>query len=350
MKRISLKTGMPPGTLVHTGEEVAAEPKIVMVLYDQQDLVEREITDPAEFSSISAAGKVAWLNIEGVHRPEVISQVGEVLQIHPLVLEDIANTSQRPKVEEYDKYDFMVLRALLPVKTEDLTRDAQISIIFTSDWVVTFSEYGFTPLSSVLKRLKGAKSRIREKGTDYLVYTFIDTVVDNYFLTLESVGESIESVEDEIFTLPDKNTLQRLHVLKREMAIIRRAIWPLREVINNIVRNDFSFVQEENLKYYRDVYDHTIQVIETIESFRDIVSGLFDIYLSSVSQRMNEVMKVLTIIATIFIPLTLIAGIYGMNFEYMPELSWRWGYWLVLAVMALLGVGMAYYFKKKDWF
>lgn len=350
MKKNSLKTGMPPGTLVHTGEEIASEPKMAMIYYDQQKLVEREIADPAEFASLSAVGKVAWLNIEGVHRPEVIGRVGDVLQIHPLVLEDITNTSQRSKVEEYEEYDFMVLRSLLPAETEGLTKDAQISIVFTSDWVVTFNEYGVNPFSTVIKRLKGAKNRLRGKGTDYLIYTFIDTIVDNYFLTLESAGEEIESVEDEIFAFPDKNTLQRLHVLKREMAIIRRAIWPLREAINNIVRNDFSFVREENQKYYRDVYDHTIQVIETIESFRDIVSGLFDIYLSSVSQRMNEVMKVLTIIATIFIPLTFIAGIYGMNFKYMPELSWRWGYWLVLAVMTLLGAGMAYYFKKKEWF
>lgn len=350
LKKSTKKAGLPPGTMVHTGAASAEEPRIHVTCYDEKDVFSEKTQTPQELPT-AVAGKVTWINVDGVHRPDIIRDIGERFGIHPLVLEDIVHTGQRPKLEDYDAYTYFTLRVLFQ-KTSgaEPARESQLSIILMEHVVITFNEFGVDILQPILKRIFTPKGKIRSKKADYLVYTIFDTVVDDYFLILENFGEQIEALEDEVFNQPDRVTLEKLHILKHELSGVRRSIWPLREVINRVLRDDLPFFQESSDKYFRDVYDHTIQIIETIESMRDIASGLFDIYLSSISLRMNQVMKVLTIIATIFIPLTFIAGVYGMNFQYMPELTWKWGYFAVMGLMAVLGAGMAGYFKIKEWF
>lgn len=355
LKKLTRKTGLPPGTLVHTGETIAAKPRVQVTCYDERDVISETLEAYGEISR-GTPDKVTWIAVDGVHDPEMISEIGLRLGIHPLVLEDIVHTGQRPKLEEYDDYVYFTLRVLLPAASEDppaeesSIRESQLSIVLCRQTVITFNEFGTQPFEPVLQRVLHGKGKITSKKEDYLVYALFDAVVDNYFLVLEDFGEQIEALEDVIFSRPDSFTLEKLHNLKRELAAMRRDVWPLREIINQLVRDEIPFIEASSYKYFRDVYDHTIQIIETLESMRDIVSGLFDIYLSSISHRMNQVMKVLTVIATIFIPLTFIAGVYGMNFQYMPELTWKWGYFTILAVMATLGFGMALYFKLKEWF
>jgi magnesium transporter len=351
LKKFSHKTGLPPGTLIHTGETIAAQPNVHATFYNDLDLFSEEITESYGEIPRGVAGKVTWINVDGVHRPEIVRKIGERFGIHPLVLEDVVHTGQRPKLEEYEDYIYFTLRVMLPSPIDDApATESQLSIILCEHAVLTFNEFGINIFESILKRIANAKGKIRTKAEDFLVYTIFDTVVDNYFLVLENFGERIEALEDEIFSLPDNKTLESIHNLKRELSVMRRAVWPLREVINQLLRDELPYIQESSYKYFRDVYDHSIQIIETLETMRDTVAGLFDIHLSSTSHRMNQVMKVLTVIATIFIPLTFIAGVYGMNFQYMPELTWRWGYYAILGVMAILGLGMAIYFKIKDWF
>lgn len=346
----SLKTGLPPGSLVHIGQEFGEDSKVRIFCYDQADFLDVDPARLEEFATRRDREQVMWIDVEGVHQPELIKRIGDLFSLHPLVLEDIVNTGQRAKIDDYDDYCFIVAKVLAPDPGGQLIYASQLSIIFTGNTVITFNEFGRGIFDPVLKRLKKANGKIRSRRSDYLLYVLLDLVVDNYFSVLEELTEIIENIEDEIFAEADKSTLMELHTVKRDIILIRKSVWPLREVINGFLRDEIPLVQEETKKYFRDVYDHTVRIIETVESSRDIIAGLFDIYLTSVSQRMNEVMKVLTVIATIFIPLTFIAGIYGMNFQYMPELSWRWGYFAALAMMAILGLGMAIYFKLKDWF
>ena len=264
-------------------------------------------------------------------------------------MEDILNTDQRPKVEDYKDYLYIVLKMLHNVKGTEIVTE-QISLILHPNFVISFQEgIEGDVFSPVRERLRGAKGRIRGMGADYLAYTLIDAIVDNYFAILEGIGERIEDLEEELVSHPKKETLHRIHELKREMIFLRKAVWPLREVISTLQRGDSPLIKNTTAIYLRDVYDHTIQVIDAIETSRDMLSGMLDIYLSSISNRMNEIMKFLTIIGTIFIPLTFIVGIYGMNFAFMPELKWRYGYFAVMAFMFAIGIIMLFYFKKKKW-
>ena len=290
---------------------------------------------------------VTWINIDGLQKTDVIKKVGKEFDLHPLVLEDIANTGQRPKIEDFTNYIFAVLKMIHYIKGE--IRTEQISLLFGSNWILSFQENEDDPFEPIRERLRLDKTRIRKMGADYLIYSLIDSVVDNYFVVLEKIGEKIEEIEEELITNPVPETLQNLHNLKREMILLRKSVWPLREVISRLERWESKLISKSTDIFFRDVYDHTIQVIDAIESFRDMLSGMLDIYLSSVSNRMNEVMKVLTIIATIFIPLTLVAGVYGMNFRNMPELDWVWGYPLVLLFMLGIGIIMLFYFRRKRW-
>ena len=269
--------------------------------------------------------------------------------MHPLVLEDIANTGQRPKMEDFDDYLFVVLRMLRLDEKDDETKTEQISIILGPDFVISFQERQGDVFDIIRERLRSKKGKIRKMGADYLAYSLIDAIIDNYFVILEKRGEIIEDMEDKIITNPRSETLQALHDLKREMIFLRKSVWPLREVINRLERSESPLINKSTFVYLRDVYDHTIQVMDSVDTFRDMLSGMLDIYLSSVSNRMNEVMKVLTIIATIFIPLTLVVGIYGMNFKYMPELDLPWGYPMVYVVMLVISGIMLVYFRRKRW-
>jgi magnesium transporter len=292
---------------------------------------------------------VTWINVDGLHQVEVIEKLGECYGLHPLVLEDILNTDQRPKMEDYGEYIYIVLRDLDYSDKSNEIEGEQISLIVGSNFVFSFQEREGDTFDPIRDRIRNNKGRIRKMGADHLAYALLDSIVDNYFIILEKLGEKIEWLEEKLVTDPTRETLQGIHHLKRELLFLRKGVWPLREVINGLARGESSLVTEPTRIYLRDVYDHTIQTIDTIETYRDMVSGMLDIYLSSVSNRLNSVMKVLTIIATIFMPLTFLAGVYGMNFKFMPELEWRWGYPLVWLIMAGIGISMLIYFRRKKW-
>jgi len=292
---------------------------------------------------------VTWINIDGLHEVEIIEKIGNHFDIHPLVLEDILHTGQRPKFEDFGKYLYIVLRSLFYDEEPDEIQEEQMSFLVGSNYVISLQERAGDEFNPVRERIRSGRFQLKKRKADFVAYSLIDAVVDNYFLILEKIGEKIESLEDELLDHPTPETLQTIHHLKRKLIALRKSVWPLREVIGGLERGESTLFDKATLIYLKDVHDHTIQVIDTIETYRDMVSGMLDIYLSTLSNRMNEVMKVLTIIATIFIPLTFIAGIYGMNFEFMPELKWRWGYFFIWGLMIIIGIGMVFYFWKKKW-
>jgi magnesium transporter len=349
VKRISKKAGLPPGTLIHIGEEKVEKTKITVLDYDELHVQEKEVATVDECLPLKDAPTVTWINIDGLHQVEVLERIGDCFGLHPLVLEDILNTDQRPKLEDFDNYVLVVLKMFRYDDQSGEMEVEQISLILGPNYVVSFQEKSGDVFDPIRERIRDSKGRIRTIGADYLAYALIDALVDHYFVVLEQVGEKVEFLEEELVTNPTSETLQTIHNLKRDMIFLRKSVWPLREVIGALERGEPSLIGESIVVYLRDVYDHTIQVIDMIETFRDMISGMLDIYLSSISNKMNEVMKVLTIIATIFIPLTLIAGIYGMNFHYMPELGWRWGYPLVWLVMLVIGALMLVYFRRRRW-
>jgi magnesium transporter len=298
---------------------------------------------------------VAWINVDGLHQVEVLGDLGERVGLHPLVVEDILNTAQRPKLEDYGEYLFVVLKSLYhsaaprgAVGHGDPEIE-QISLVLGPTYVLSFQEREGDEFEPVRDRIRTDKGRVRKAGADYLAYTLIDLIVDQYFAVLERFGDQIEALEEELIAAPTPETAHAIHHLKREMALLRKSTWPLRELLGALERSESPLIDESTKLYLRDVYDHTIQVIDTVETFRDVLSGMLDIYLSSVSNRMNEVMKVLTVISTVFIPLTFIAGVYGMNFRHMPELGWPWAYPAVWLVMLVIAVLMVLYFVRKKW-
>ncbi|MDY6931671.1 MAG: magnesium/cobalt transporter CorA [Halobacteriota archaeon] len=345
----SNKVGLPPGTLVHVGEKRVEKVKITIIDYDKEQFQEEEVEQVEECFPFKDEPTVTWINIDGIHDIEIIEKIGKHFGIHPLILEDILNTAHRPKMEDLGDYIFIVLKMLYYDGKEKEIKTEQVSLILGKQFVISFQERKGDVFDPIRDRIRNSKGRIRKMGGDYLAYALLDAIVDNYFIILEKIGEEIESLEEELVGSPGPETLHLIHGLKREMIFLRKSVWPLREVISTMERGESSLINESTGIYLKDVYDHTIQVIDTIETFRDVISGMLDTYLSVVSNKMNEVMKVLTIIATIFIPLTFIAGIYGMNFEYMPELGWYWGYFTVWFVMAIVAVLMVYYFRRKGW-
>jgi len=349
MQKRSQKAGLPPGTVVHVGEKRTERAKITVLDYDEAHFHEAEVQTVGETLPFKNSPTVTWINVDGIHEVEILDQLGDSFGLHPLVVEDIANTDQRPKTEDFGDYIYVVLRMLQYEKGGEEVVTEQTSLILGERYVLSFQERPGDVFDPIRERIRSYKGRIRKMGADYLAYTLIDSIVDNYFVVLERLGEEIESLEEQLVTNPIPETLQTIHELKREMIFLRKSVWPLREVINALQRGESSLIQESTGIYLRDVYDHTIQVIDAVETLRDMISGMLDIYLSSISNRMNEVMKVLTIIATIFIPLTLIAGIYGMNFSYMPELEWPWGYFTVWLVMLVVGGSMLVYFRRRRW-
>jgi magnesium transporter len=348
-KRRSSKAGLPPGTLVHVGEKKIETVKITYIDYDEQVFQEKQVQNIEECLKLKNTPTVTWINIDGIHKVELIEKLGKGFELHPLILEDILSTGQRPKFEDYEKYIYIVLKMLSFSENTQSTKVEQVSVVLSTNFVISFQERVGDVFEQVRDRIRNSKGRIRKMGADYLAYSLIDAIVDNYFVILEKLGEKIEALEEEVISKPREKTVQKIHSLKREMISLRKSIWPLRELIGGLQKSESLLIDETTDIYLRDVYDHTIQIIDTIESFRDTVSGLLDIYLSSLSNKMNSVMKVLTIIATLFIPLTFIAGVYGMNFEYMPELEWRWSYPIIWLIMISVAVIMLIYFRKKKW-
>ena len=345
----SKKAGLPPGTLVHIGKKKTEKVKITVIDYDEKNFWEKDVKTVEECFPFKDKPTVTWINIDGIHDVEIIEKIGKHFGVHPLLLEDIMNSEQRPKMEDFEEYIFIVLKMLRYDEKQGEIKSEQVSLILGSNFIVSFQEMEGDVFNLVRERIRNEKGRIRKMKADYLAYTLIDAVIDNYFIILEKTGEKIEDMEDELVTNPTPGTLQTIHNLKREMIFLRKSVWPLREVINGMQKAESPLIKESTGIYLRDVYDHTIQVIDTIETFRDMISGMLDIYLSSISNKMNEVMKVLTIIATIFIPLTFVAGLYGMNFKYMPELEWHFGYFAILLLMIIIGISMVFYFRRKKW-
>lgn len=349
IKRFTKKAGLPPGTLVYTGEKKLESPRITVMDYDQDGFQEKQVDNIEDCFGFKGTPTVTWINIDGLHEPGIIEKIGGHFDVHSLILEDILHTFQRPKFEDLEDYIYVVLKMLRCQKSSGEIISEQVSFILSSDYVISFQENVGDVFDPIRDRIRTGKGKVRKMGSDYLMYTLLDAVVDNYFGILENFGEKMELLEEELTNDPTEDTLRKIHNMKRQVIFLRKSVWPLRELINGIQRSESLLISETTDVYLRDVYDHTIQVIDTVEGYRDMLSGMTDLYLSSISNRMNAVMKVLTIIATIFIPLTFIAGIYGMNFEYMPELEWRYGYLGVWIVMIIVFIGMIAYFKKKDW-
>jgi len=343
----SRKTGLPPGTLVHIGEQKQGKVVIQRIVYDADSFEESFIENG---SGLSKAGddEVTWLNVIGLHDTEAIEKIGEVFDLHHLVLEDIVNTEQRPKTEDYDELLFVVVRMLTCDENQHIQSE-QVSFLIGANFVLSFQEREGDVFEPIRERIRLNKTKIRKAKADYLLYSLLDAIVDNYFVVLEKMADRIEYLEDRIIPDSSPEMLQSLYGLRREMIYLRKSVWPLRDVFGSLGRIESPVIHKTTSFYFRDIYDHTIQIADMIETSRDILTGMMDIYLSSVSNRMNEVMKVLTIIATIFIPLTFIAGVYGMNFHYMPELNWRWAYPASLGSMGLLALFMLRYFRRKGW-
>ncbi len=347
---VSEKQGQPPGTMVYTGEQKAEPLRISVIDYDAASLSEEMDAAADSCVALKDTGSVSWINVTGLNDTDAISQIGSAFGIHPLVLEDILHTTQRPKLEDMGDYLFLVVRMLYVEPDTGGIHSEQMSFILTEKCLISFQERAGDVFDGVRDRIRKGHGRIRKMSSDYLLYVLMDAIVDNYFMILEKTGENIEEIEQRLMEDPNSMLLNELYAQKRELLYIRKAIWPLREAIGGLERGESKLLTDKISAYLRDLYDHTIQVIDTVETFRDMLSGVQDLYLSSMGQKTNQVMQVLTIIATIFIPLTFVAGIYGMNFENMPELGWKYSYPLVWAIMILITIGMLFYFRRKKWF
>ncbi len=348
LKKRNRKIGLPPGTLIYTGERKPEEEKITIIDYDDKNIEIKELKELRVDLKDKNNNLVRWVNITGLGQIEVIEELGRQFELHPLLLEDVINPDQRPKIENYGDYLFLVLKVISWNKIEKKIKSEQISFILGKDHVISFQEFENDLFFPIIDRLKQSKGRIRKMDHDYLLYALIDIIIDNYFVIIEKIGNKLDKIEEELIENPTTSTLQEIHSLKREVITLRKSIWPSRNVINNLQREE-AFIKASTQIYLRDIYDHIIQIIDTFENFRDIISGMLDIYLSSVSNKMNEVMKVLTIISTTFIPISFLAGFYGMNFTHMPELTSLYGYPILIFVMISIALLMILYFRRKRW-
>lgn len=344
----SQKTGLAPGTLMHIGHKKTDKIEISIIEYNEGQYDEKTPDSLDDYKISNDTGIITWINIDGLHNTGIMEKIGECFKLHPLVLEDMLNTEQRPKIEDYGDYIYIVARMLHYNRNARGMTIEQQSLVLGKNFILSIGEIYDNIFDAVRERLRN-NGRIRKMGSDYLAYSLLDTIVDNYFTVLDKLGDRIERAEEVLVAKPTPDTLRRINDLKRDMLYMHKSIWPLREVAGFLERGESPLVQDSTRLYIRDVYDHLIQVMDTTETYRDILSGMLDIYLSSLSNKMNEIMKVLTIISTIFIPLTFIAGVYGMNFKYMPELEWHWGYFAVLLVMIIAALSLLAFFRRKKW-
>lgn len=349
LRKSAAKAGTSPGTLVHTGEQKVDRVGVSVIAYDESRIEERRELPLEEALECCDGPRTTWLNVDGIHDTDIIARIGDHFNIHPLTQEDILHPVQRPKMENFEHYLYIVLPMLRYLPENGRVVSEQVSLILTPRVLISFQESAGDVFTPVRDRLHKNRVSIRSAGCDYLAYALVDAIVDQYFVILEQVGAVIDVLEEETIDDPQPAILHRTHELKREVIALRNQIWPLREVIASLSRQETALIDRGTTIFFRDVHDHTIQIIDTIESYRDLLSSLLDLYLSTISNRMGEVIKTLTIIATIFIPLTFIAGVYGMNFRYMPELEWRWGYGFALGIMAAVVAALIVYFKKKNW-
>jgi magnesium transporter len=348
-KRRSRKAGLPPGTLVHIGERTSEQTRVRVLAYDEGSCTERELDSIGDLAPLLGQSRVTWVNIDAVHDVALMEQLGKTFNLHPLVLEDMVNTDQRPKVEDYGDYAYIVLKQLSYDEAAGEVVSEQVSLILGRNFVLSVGEREGDVFDNVRERIRNSKGRIRSLNPDYLLYRLIDAIVDHYFLALETLGDRIERLEERVISDTSAEVLHEIDRIKWEILFLRRAVWPLREVLNELEHEEYELIEERTEIYFRDVYDHSIQVIDTIETYRDLLAGMMDLYQSNVNLRLNQVMKVLTVISTIFLPLTFLAGVWGMNFLYMPELYEPHGYYWALGAMATLALGMVVYFKRKGW-
>ncbi len=351
-RKRSSRPGASPGTLQAPADKRVEKVVLEVFEYGPDHVEEKRVESFDDLLHYRDSAGISWLNIVGVHDVELLQQLGERYGLHPLALEDVVNVGQRPKHEEYGDHQFVVMKLIHPHEKLEVE---QISLFLGERFVITFQEIPGDVFEPVRERIRHGRGRIRKAGADYLAYALIDALVDQFFPLLERYGERIQELEDEVMEDPTEQTLNRIHSVKRELLALRRVAWPQREVLSSLERLDPPAVREETRVFLRDCYDHTIQIMDMLETYRDLAASLLDVYLSSVSNRMNEVMKVLTVMASIFIPLTFLAGIYGMNFDpqaspwNMPELGWRWGYPAFWVVMLLVGGALVWYFRRKGW-
>jgi magnesium transporter len=341
--------GLAPGTPVYVGDKKEEKVKISIFEYDEKDVKELEVKSIDDYIPSKNTTATIWIDIDGIHKIDMIEKVARQFSFHPLILEDIVNTEQRPKMEDFDQNIFLVLKMLDYDDEKESIKIEQVSLVLGKNYVISFLEQEGDVFASIKNRIRKGKGRIRDMKADYLAYSLLDAVVDQYFLILDKLGGKVESLEEKVVAHPHPEVLQEIHRLKREIILLRRSIWPLRELVNTLERSGHPLIEKATRVFLRDIYDLTIQVIDTVETFREMISSMHDTYLSSVSNKMNEIMKVLTIIATIFIPLTFIAGIFGMNFQFMPELTWKWGYYSVLGILFIVALIMVIVFKRKKW-
>ena len=353
MSRYSAHVGKPagvsPGTVVYIGERRLEPVTISYISYNHNSARPAEIISAHEVAPSIEDQTISWYTIDGVHDPEILNVIGERFGLHGLVLEDIANTQQRPKIEEFDEYIFIAMKMITFDEKERELAAEHVSLIIGNGYVISFLENEGDVFEPVRQRIASGKGRIRKMTADYLAYALMDAIVDNYFTALEDIGDQIDEVEEEVVEAPTVKTLRTVHTLKRELIYLRRSVWPMREVVNALLRDESNLVRDETRIYLRDLYDHTIHVIDTVETMRDIVAGMLEVYLSSVSNKLNQVMKVLTVMSSIFIPLTFVAGVYGMNFKYMPELEWSYGYPAIMLGMFVVAMALLAVFRRKEW-
>lgn len=341
--------GQAPGTLIYTGKKREEKVEIEVFTYNAEVLNEMRSAKVEECLNLYDEKKVNWINVIGLHNVDLIHKVGERFQLHPLLLEDVLHVDQRPKAEDFGDYIFFTIKMFHQNVKEDELNYEHISFVLGKNTVFCFQEKSGDLFDLIRERLRNAYGRIRHRKADYIFYRFIDTVVDQYYLVIDRLAERIEKLEDEVMDNPTTKTLNQLQAVRKELIFLRRSIHPLRESINTILKSESKLLQKDTERFFSDVYDHTIQIVESLETYRDLLSGIMDLYMNTASNRMNEIMKVLTIMSTIFIPLTFIAGIYGMNFQYMPELEYKWAYPVAMGVMVLVAIFMLIFFKRKKW-
>lgn len=349
-KRRLKKIGMPSETLVYTGDQVGGKIKITLIDYDEQTFEERPVRTADECAIYRTKPTATWINVDGVHDPAAMERLGGCFGLHRLVVEDILSVVQRPKVEDYGDYLYIVLKMLTYDDREGRVVPEQVSLVVGDNFLLSFQEGMAGDAFHLLReRLRTGRGKVRKMGVDYLAYSLLDALVDGYFFILEKLGDRIDVLEEELIVKTSRSGVEKLYRLKRELLFLHKAVWPLREVISSLQRRESPLIHQTTTPYLRDVYDHVVQVIDSVEIYREMLTEMLDTYLSSVSYRLNEIMKVLTIIATIFMPLTFLAGVYGMNFRHMPELEWKYGYLFVWIIMAGIGIAMGFYFKRKKW-
>lgn len=342
--------GLPPGSLLYTGTEEADKIHLSMIEYAGDSFIEKENISIDDCLKYLNSPAMTWIQVYGVSNSQTIATIGKHFNLHTLVIEDILSTGQRSKLDIYQEDQvFIVVRLLQYDDETNLLKDKQISLAFGPNYLISFLECGEDIFKPIKERLHSGSQRIRTQGSDYLAYTLLDLIVDHYFVTLEKVDGYLDQLEEELMHLPKPQTLQKIQHAKRDMIVLRKATWPMRDVVNRFSRLDCPIVNSTTQIYLHDVYDHIVQIIDIIEGFRDVVSGMVDIYLSNINIRTNDIMKVLTIVSTIFVPLTFISSLYGMNFEHMPELHVWWGYPFVLILMLAVAGGMLLFFRQKKW-